>query len=575
MLDLALRGGDVVDGTGAPRRRADVGIAGGRVVSVGAPGTDVGPARTELDATGLVVAPGFVDLHTHIDAQVFWDSALTPSSLHGVTTMLAGNCGFTLAPLTPEATDYLVRMLSLVEGMPLAALRAGVPGDWRSTGDYLDRLDGTLALNTGFSVGHSALRRVVMGEDAVGHRASPAQVEQMAALLSDGLAAGALGFSSSWGVAHFDGDGNPVPSRSASADELVALAAVCAEFPGTSLEFLPNRVGAFDEAELDLMSAMSANAGRPLNWNVIRVLADQPADAASARQAGLHARERGGRVVALNMPIPSRARFSFLTGFVLDALPGWADTIGLAPEQRLAALADPAVRARLADGAALATGGLAEIAEFHNRVIAETFSPATAPFQGALVADIAAERGVSPLDALLDIVVADELRTMFCRPDSEPSRADWEASAAAWREGHVLIGASDSGAHLDFTAYFDYPVYIIAKAVRDHAVLSLEEAVHLMTAVPARLYGLRDRGVLTPGAHGDVVVFDEHTLAPGPIETRFDLPSGAGRLYAEPVGVRHVLVNGTPVVSGGALTDARPGTLLRSGRDTETPSLTG
>jgi N-acyl-D-aspartate/D-glutamate deacylase len=464
-------------------------------------------------------------------------------------------------------------MLAVVEGMPLEALQAGVPGDWRSTGDYLARIDGTLALNTGFMVGHSAMRRVVMGAAATEREATADEIAAMAALLRDGLSAGALGFSSSWGPAHFDASGRPVPSLFATPDELIELAGVCRDFPGTSLEFIPSRVDFFDPPQVELLAAMSRAAQRPLNWNVLRISETNRDEVDGALGASAHARRNGGRVVALHMPIPSRARFSFKTGFVLDALPGWGETMSLPVDERCRALKDPDVRRRLAEGVQKARGGLAEIAEFHNRIITETFRPETKQYEGRNVADIAAERGVSALDALLDVVCADDLETMFTRPPSEPSHGDWLAALDAWRTGDALIGASDSGAHLDFTAYFDYPIYVIEKAVRQEGVLTLEEAVHLMTEVPARLYGLRDRGRLDVGALGDLVVFDEDTVASGEIGMRFDLPAGAGRLYAEPTGVDHVLVNGTPIVHGGALTDARPGTLLRAGRDTATPPL--
>ena len=236
MLDLAIRRGDLVDGTGSRRRKVDVGIVDGRVVAIG----EVGEASSELDATDRIVAPGFVDVHSHFDAQVFWDTGLTPSSLHGVTTTVAGNCGFTLAPLAKDAADYIVRMLAVVEGMPLDSLRAAVPADWQTTGEFLDRIEGTLAINAGFLVGHSTLRRAAMGAAATQRAATPEEVAAMVRLLRDGLAAGGLGFSSSRGPAHFDGDGDPVPSIFATADELKQLAAVCNEFDGTSLEFAPS-----------------------------------------------------------------------------------------------------------------------------------------------------------------------------------------------------------------------------------------------------------------------------------------------------------------------------------------------
>lgn len=568
MLDIVIRDGMVVDGTGAPRRAADVGIEGGRVVAVAEPGS-LGAARRTVDAGGRVVAPGFVDVHTHVDAQVFWDRAVTPSSLHGVTSVMAGNCGFTLSPMRPDAADYLVRMLAVVEGMPLDALRAGVPIDWASTADYLDRLDGRLAVNAAFMVGHSALRRVVMGTEANRRHATADEVAAMQRLLREGLEAGGLGFSSSWGRVHNDGDGDPVPSRAATPEELVALAGECAHVEGTSLEFIPALGEHFDDAQRELLTAMSRAAGRPLNWNVLRATADAEAQAWAALEAGSHARRNGGDVIALVMPIPSRARFSFGTGFVLDAIPGWKDVLSLPHAQRVVALRDPAVRAKLHEGARN-PGGLGEIAQFDRRVISQVFASELQHLQGRSVADIAREEGKEPLDALLDIVCADDLLTTFTRPVTYPSAEDWKVMVAMWRDGRAVIGASDAGAHLDFTAYFDYPVYVIEQAVRKLGVLSLEEAVHLMTDVPARLYGLRDRGRLTEGAWADVVVFDESTVASGEITTRFDLPAGAGRLYAEPTGVGAVLVNGEPIVEDGALTGAHPGRILRAGRDTVT-----
>src|SRR5882762_10193680 len=220
MIDLAIRNGLVIDGTGAPGRHADVGIRDGRVVAVG---TVDDPAIRTIDASDLAVTPGFIDVHTHYDAQVFWDTTLSPSPLHGVTTVIGGNCGFTIAPLLPEHGDYLMRMLARVEGMPLAALAEGVPWDWKTFGEYLDRIDGTLAPNAGFLVGHSTIRRVVMGERATKGEATDDDLDAMRALLDASLAAGGLGFSSSWARTHNDAAGDMVPSRYASEDEIVEL----------------------------------------------------------------------------------------------------------------------------------------------------------------------------------------------------------------------------------------------------------------------------------------------------------------------------------------------------------------
>ena len=341
----------------------------------------------------------------------------------------------------------------------------------------------------------------------------------MATLLRNGLESGGMGFSSSWGIAHQDGDGAHVPSRHADVEELLALSAVCREVEGTSLEFAPPRVDTFDEGLRDLVTSLSVAAERPLNWNVMRVTSGSSEASANLLDTGRFARSHGGAVVALTMPIPSRARFSFGTGFVLEILPGWGPVMALPHEERKAALRAPDVRRRLASGVTSATGPTREIGEWGARIISQTFDPDLRDYQGRTVAEIAQEEGKDPFDALLDIACADDLRTTFARVQSEPSREDWEAAVAVWRDAGAVIGASDAGAHLDFTAYFDYPVYVLEHAVRRHGVLGLEEAVHLLTDVPAQLYGLRDRGRLVEGGWADMAVFDQGTVGSGTLET--------------------------------------------------------
>jgi N-acyl-D-aspartate/D-glutamate deacylase len=564
VLDVKIEGGSVVDGTASARRQADVGIRDGRVVEIGKIDDDA--ART-IDASGLIVAPGFVDIHTHYDAQAFWDPALTPSPLHGVTTIVGGNCGFTIAPLAESEADYLMRMLARVEGMPLESLTAGVPWDWQTFGEYLDRLDGTLAVNAGFLVGHSALRRVVMGEAAVGEEASPDQTKQMEALLAESLAAGGLGFSSSQAPTHNDGDGEPVPSRFATRDELVALSSVVGDHPGTTLEFIPT-VGPFSDEHVELMAAMSAAAGRPLNWNVLVVGAGndtyQAQLAASDRAA-----EQGGRVLALTVPAVMQLHLNFRSGFLFDALPGWGPTMALPDEEKARALADPAVRRRLREGAESDTGLFRRMLSWDRLRIGETFAPENDGLGGRTIADVAAERGADPFDTMLDVVVADDLRTVLMPPAMGDDPESWRLRSQAWRDPRVVVGASDAGAHLDMLATFSYTTSLLA-ANRAHGLVPLEEAVHLLTDVQARLYGIRERGRIAEGWYADVVVFDEDRIAPNPVHTRYDLPAGAGRLYADADGVEHVLVNGTEIVRAGNLTGDRPGTLLRSGRDTDT-----
>jgi N-acyl-D-aspartate/D-glutamate deacylase len=570
MLDTVIRGGTVVDGTGAPGVRADVGVRDGRVVEIG--DIDERAART-IDAEGKVVAPGFVDVHTHYDAQVFWDTTLSPSPLHGVTTVIGGNCGFTIAPLAPEHGEYLMRMLARVEGMPLSSLEQGVPWDWTSFADYLDRIEGTLAPNAGFLVGHCAIRRLVMGEDATKGAASADQLEAMERLLAQSLAAGGLGFSSSWARTHNDAAGEMVPSRHATDDELVALCKVVRDHPGTTLEFIPG-VPPFDDYAPELMARMSLAANRPLNWNVLFVNAGR--DDVTERLLGASdvAAERGARVLALTLPDAPSPRICFDNGFLLDTIPGWEKPMALPHDEKKAMLASREGRQALRDAA---TGGKAVfgLANWGIYVINECLTPDTRRFEGRTVADIAAELDKDPFDALLDIVVADDLMTGFGFPKSGDRDEDWEARLAVWRDKRAIVGASDAGAHLDFLATFNYATALLGKAVRQRELLPIEEAVHLLTDVPARLYGVRDRGQLAPGWHADVVVIDPTTVAPGEVRMRFDLPGGAPRLYGDAIGIDHVLVNGAEIVDGGSFTDARPGTLLRSGRDTDTVTVPG
>jgi N-acyl-D-aspartate/D-glutamate deacylase len=569
MLDLLIRNAAIVDGTGAPARHGDVGVKDGRIVAVG----DVDePSTATRDAEGQVLAPGFVDLHTHYDAQLFWDPTASPSVQHGVTTVFGGNCGFTLAPAAPDQQDYLTRMLARVEGMPLDALQAGLDWGWSSFGDWLARFDGGIAVNAGFLVGHSALRLAAMGDDAVGGRASPQQTEQMVVLLHDALSAGALGLSTSQSHTHNDAAGQPVPSRSASHEELVALAAGVRDHPGTTLEaIVAGCLSGFTDDEIALLTEMSLAADRPLNWNVLAVSTANPDGHTAQLRASEVAAERGARVVALTLPHAMSIRLSFLTGFVLDGLPGWRDIMHLPVPERLRALADPEVRRRLNESAQSEEAGILRgLARWERLIIVETFAPENADATGYSVGEVAATRGSEPFDTLCDIVVADELRTGLKPAPTGDDTADWRLRAEVWRNPDAVIGGSDAGAHLDMMCGAIYTTSLLGRGVREHRVVTLEEAIRLITDVPARFYGLSDRGRIAPGWHADLVLFDPATIGHGPERTRYDLPAGAPRLVADAHGISSVLVGGVEVCRDGAATGALPGTVLRSGHDTET-----
>ena len=577
MLDLKIAGGTVVDGTGAAGRRADVAVRHGRIVALGV--VDEAATRT-IDATDLVVAPGFIDIHTHYDAQAFWDTTLSPSPLHGVTTVMGGNCGFTIAPLAgadggpvrADDADYLMRMLARVEGMPLESLQQGVPWDWRSSAEYFDRLDGTLMPNAGFLVGHSALRRVVMHDAATERLATAAELDQMKGLLRAGLAAGGMGFSSTWSPSHNDHLGHPVPSRCADSDELVALCAVVSEFPGTQLEFIP-AVGEFSDDVFRLMGQMSAAANRPLNWNLLQVYA-QNWELVQHQLAGYDlAAAEGGRVLALTLPDTFRLRLNFTSGFVLDILTGWDGLMALPVAEKLRRLSDPVARAEWNRLAQSTVGPTRSIGNWGSYRLLETFSARWKPFEGRIVGEIARELGRDPWDLLCDVVVADDLRTVIANQDRGQDDATWKRRVEVWRDHRAIVGASDAGAHLDMIDSFSYSTTLLARAVREHGLMPLEEAVHLLTGAPAELYGLHERGRLAVGMCADIQVFDAGTVGPGPVAMKFDLPGGSGRVYGEAVGVHHVLVNGTPCVEHGELLAARPGRIMRSGTDTHTVAV--
>jgi N-acyl-D-aspartate/D-glutamate deacylase len=566
MLDYAIKGGTVVDGTGAPPRRADVGIRDGRIVVVGELDE---PAAKEIDATGLLVCPGFVDPHTHYDAQLYWDPFATPSSWHGVTSVIGGNCGFTLAPIKAPDADYTRRMMAKVEGMPLAALEAGVPWSWETFGEYLAGLDGRIAVNAGFMVGHCALRRYVMGEEAVGREAKPEEVGQMVAILHDSLAAGGLGLSTTRSSTHNDGDGQPVASRWASEEELVTLCGAVGEHEGTSLEaIVQGCLDGFSPAEIELFARMSATARRPLNWNVLSVDPDDPGKPDRQLQASRRAREVGGRVVALTMPVNVPMNMSFNTFCALWLIPGWNDVLNVPVPERKQRILDPEVRERMLENA-MTSRVLGRLAQFGNYVIGDAFAPELKDVIGRKVSDLAQERGKGNFATLAEIVAADDMRTILwpTPPDTDDI---WKQRSELWQQEDVLLGGSDAGAHLDRMCGSPYPTKFLGDSLRGRQLVPVEEAVRLMTDVPARLFGLRQRGRIAEGFHADITIVDPATVdAELPLLTP-DLPGNSPRLLAKPVGVHRVFVNGVETIVDGEPTGATAGTVLRSGQETDT-----
>jgi N-acyl-D-aspartate/D-glutamate deacylase len=572
MYDAVVTNGRVIDGTGAPGRVAGIGIRHGRVVAVG----DLDESgRVVIDAGGLVVAPGFIDLHSHYDAQVFWDTTLTPSCLHGVTTVVGGNCGLTLAPVSAADQDFLTRLLARVEAIPVEALLAGVEYTWSSYPEFLDAIEAKpLGLNMGFMVGHSAVRRAVMGPAASERAASPEELRAMCAVLSQALSAGGFGFSTANVPTQVDGDGRPTPPNFATPEEFVELSRVCGEHGGTSIEFIPGSfLQGFSDEEMNLMADMSAAANRHLNWNTPLINRSNPDIYRRQLSASDLARQKGGRVVPLFMAQNGPTQQDFLRGYVYRSLPGWGWLFDLPVPERIAALRQPETRKRLRDALDAETTGLAVTmrSSWGQHIVNDVRDPELRHLEGRRISDIAAERNVSDFDAVIDVAVAANLEVGFVRY-SFGNADEWttKARTEVLKDPRVVLGASDAGAHMDMMVGADFPTRCLGELVREKSIFTLEEMIHQFTEIPARLYGLRDRGRIEPGTWADLVVFDPATVDAGPLRTVNDLPAGASRLMTESVGVHHVLVAGQALVEDNKVTGVRAGRLLRSGRDNDT-----
>ncbi|MFI6687880.1 amidohydrolase family protein [Streptomyces sp. NPDC050485] len=577
MLDHLITGATLVDGTGAPARLADVGIRGGRIALVAEPGTVTEDTRAREDATGLVLAPGFVDPHTHYDAQLFWDPYATPSMNHGVTTVAGGNCGFTLAPLNPdrpEDADYTRRMMSKVEGMSLKALEEGVGWGWASFGEYLAALDGRIAVNAGFMVGHCALRRHVMGADAVGGQPTPEQLDAMLGLLHDAMDAGAWGLSTTQSSTHSDGDGQPVASRHALPGELLALSRAVGEHEGTQLEaIVAGCLDQFGDEEIELLVEMSAAAGRPLNWNVLTIDAAVPERVPRQLVPSERARKAGGRVVALTMPILTPMNMSLGTFCALNLIPGWGEILGLPVPERITKLRDADVRAEMLRRADSREAGIfRRLANFGRYVIGDTYSDENDGLSGRVVNDIAAERGLDPFHCLVEICANDRLRTVLWPMPTDNDPATWALRRETWEHEDVLLGGSDAGAHLDRMCGAPYTTRFLGDCLRGRKLVPLERAVKMLTDDPAQLFGLRERGRVAEGWHADLVLFDPARIEAGPATLVHDLPGDSPRLDSKAIGIVSVRVNGVETIRDDRVTGAVPGTVLRSGRDTRTVS---
>lgn len=552
--DLVLRGALVVDGTGTPPRPADVAIAGGLIVAV-LDRVDDRPtalrAEREIDLTGLALAPGFIDIHTHFDAQVLWDPDLTPSSWHGVTSVLMGNCGFGIAPTRPADRTLVARTLENVEGMSLAALEAGITWDFESFPEYLDTVVAAQPrLNVAAMIGHTPLRLFVLGTDQE-RPADADELDRMRALVAEAMAAGAYGFASSRAISHQGAGGRPVPSRHAERAEFDALAeAVGAAGHGIV------QVTAGPDLDVDHLVGLSARIQRPITFTPL-LTGMGPAGAALARADACDTGDGGdtGDVWGQTSCRPLVMQVTLADPFPFATMPAFQEILALPADERARLYGDPAWRDR----------ARVQVEEKWGSRLAKTDvdETANAALRGRPLTDVAAERGTTPFDAMVDIALAEDLDTRFgivLANDDEAELAD------LLRHPRVLIGLSDAGAHASQLCDACFSTHLLQHWVRDTGKLTLAEAVHRLTAQPADFLGLTDRGRIAPGLAADLVAFDPATVGVGAMERVHDLPAGADRLIAHSTGITHVWVNGHAIRSDGADIDARPGVVLRSGR---------
>ena len=552
MASIVIKGGTVVDGTGAPGFGADVLVDGGRIIAVG---PDLA-GDTILDASGCVVAPGFIDIHTHYDAQVFWDPALTPSSFHGVTTVIAGNCGFSIAPTRPEHHELIARTLENVEDMDVAALAAGVPWNFTTFPEYLDAVSELpLSLNFGAYIGHTALRLFVMGDDAYERAATQQEVAEMASVVTEAMEAGAAGFATSVAPTHRGVDGKPIPSRHAERVELDALFRAVGDHGSGVVEVTPG-----ETMSLPDVYAMQKDVG--VNVTFTALLATESGSHRNILELHRAGWADGSRVWPQVSPRPLSFMMTLAEPFTLNVNPVFAELMTGTLDERRRAYAEKEWRDR-----ALAAWQDATfmVPRWDTYEIAE--APAQPQYEGLRLLDIAAERGSEPFDTLLDLALGEPdlcVRVRCMVANDDPAEV-----ALLISEENCAFGLSDAGAHVGQLCDAPQATDLLGNWVREREVLSLERAVHRLTKSQADLFGLVDRGEIRVGAHADICVFDPRTVDPGPVRRIADFPAGSERLTADaPVGVRHVLVNGIPIRIDEVQLDldGGPGELVAPGR---------
>jgi N-acyl-D-amino-acid deacylase len=550
MGELVIRGGTVIDGTGSPGVLADVAIDRGRVTAIG---SGLVGDRV-LDADGCVVAPGFIDIHTHYDGQVFWDPALTPSCFHGVTTVIAGNCGFSIAPTRAEHRNLIARTLENVEDMDVPTLEAGIEWDFTTFPEYLASVERRgLGLNFTAYVGHTALRLFVMGTDAYERAATAEEILDMQALVREAMAAGAVGFATSLSPTHRGADGKPVPSRFAQREELDALLGTLGQCGRGVAAFTPG-----EEFGLADLYEMQPKIGRPFTYTGLLTM--PTGMHRQMTELGRRGWANGAEVWPQVTPRPLQFSMSMADPFTFNINPAMAALMSEGLAERRRAYASESWRAGVLT--AWETGSDFGKPRWETFVFSE--SAAHPELNGRRVAEVARERNVDAFDLLLNVALDEP--ELALRVASIVANDDIDELRTLLLEPGCLLGLSDAGAHVSQICDAPQATDYLGNWVRDRQLTTLEDGVYRLTKQQADIFGLTDRGQLAPGAWADVVVFDPDTIGPGPVRRVSDFPTGSERLTADaPTGVRHILVNGVPIRTDGVQDlSARPGQLASS-----------
>ena len=551
--DLIIKNGRVIDGSGLPGFHSDVAISGGRIVEVG---KVAGESRQVLNADGLVVAPGIIDNHTHYDAQVTWDPLCTYSCYHGITTVVMGNCSLAMAPAHKEDREMLAGVLSHVEAIPLEAIQTGVNWSWETIPEYLDALDQRLGINVASLIGHSAVRRYVMGEASQERHATDDEVAAMKAIVREGLEAGAIGVSFERNLRHFDWNGRLAPTNLASEEEIFAVAAVADEVGRGVIQFGGDR---------SISRKLAKASRRPVFYGNITQQAVAPERWRKQLDEAESLMREGHRGYQFVMPRPGDLRYTLRTAQHFDAMPTWKNVMLLPHDLRTQAFRDPETRAKLHREAVETPMDPNRAGDFTRRWDLQfVFRPALPKHQrlrGKSVADIAREEGKDVLDAFLDLALEENLETEFERREVNSDEA---AMTALLTSPYTVIGQSDGGAHVVFRTDYSYSTYLLSHWVRERKIMSLEEAIRKLTFVPASLFGFSDRGLVRSGMAADLMVFDPETISPLEPGEAHDLPGGARRRKQLAKGIEWTVVNGQVLMERGEHTGAYPGKVARS-----------